>query len=186
MVEVTGYDEDIVFLIMPDESEFSRHVPLVLGTCTICKIINMIRESEIDRLSVPLATTQTSQWGAVGGMEEAQTLSTESTDKGIDEPILVKEHVKLGAFLTQILECKVKPLLGKTTLMMVCPIRVGKTQLTGMCPLHPGLHVLHTLTGKWKGICCGMQHVRQLHLLEEGQENSKCEVHIAHSPCRIV
>ena len=55
MAEVTGYDKDVVFLIMPDESEFSRCVPLVSGTCTLCWIINVIRESEIDRLSVPWA-----------------------------------------------------------------------------------------------------------------------------------
>ena len=30
VVEIAGYDEDVVFLIMPNESEFSRHVPLVL------------------------------------------------------------------------------------------------------------------------------------------------------------
>ena len=156
VMEVTGYDEDIVFLVMPDESEFLRHVPLVLGTCTLCKIINVIRESEIDRLSVPWATTQTLHLrsrcgttdlgeGAMGGTEEAQTLSVKSTDKGIDKPILVKEHVKLGPFQTQILECKVKPLLRKTMLVMVCPIRVGKTQLPETHPLHPGLHVLHML-----------------------------------------
>ena len=58
MAEVTGYD-DVVFLVMPDDSEFSRHVPLVLGTCTLCRTINMIRESKIDRLSVPWTMTQT-------------------------------------------------------------------------------------------------------------------------------
>ena len=116
----------------------------------------MIRESEIDRLSVPWAMTQMScllsrsrttnlDEGAVGGMEEAQTPSVESTGKGVDEPILVKEHVKLGPFQTQILECKVKPLLEEIALMMVCPTRVGETQLAGMHPLHPGLHVLHML-----------------------------------------
>ena len=173
MAEVTRYDEDVVFLIMPDESEFSRCVPLVLGTCTLCRIINVIRESEINRLSVPWATTRTSHLlsrcgttdlgeGAVEGAEEAQTPSTESTDKGIDKPILVKEHVKLGPFQTQILECKVKPLLRETALMMVCPIRVGETQLAGMYPLHPGLCVLHALmrlkmvSGKVSVVVCNM------------------------------
>ena len=52
VVEITGYDEDVVFLIVPDKSEFLRHVPLVLGTCMLCRIINVIKESEIDRLSV--------------------------------------------------------------------------------------------------------------------------------------
>ena len=124
--------------------------------------------------------------GAVGGMEEAQIPSTESTDKGIDKPILVKEHVKLGLFQTQILECKVKPLLGETALMMVCPIRLGETQLAGTHPLHPGVpcttRAYKAQHGKRQGICCGMQHVRQPHLFEEGHKDSMCGVHVACSP----
>ena len=49
--EIAGYDEDIVFLMVPDESEFSRRVPLVIGICMIGWIINVIWESEIDHLS---------------------------------------------------------------------------------------------------------------------------------------
>ena len=49
--EIAGYDEDIVFLMVPDESEFGRRVPLVKGTCMIGRIINIIWESEIDHLS---------------------------------------------------------------------------------------------------------------------------------------
>ena len=173
MVEITRYNEDIVFLIMPDKSEFLRHVPLLLGTCTLCRIINKIKESETGRLSVPWATARASHLlsrcgttdlgeGVVGGAEEAQTLSAESTDKGIDEPILVKEHVRLGPFQTQILECKVKPLIRETALVMVCPTKVGEIQLAGMHPLHPGLHVLHMLTrlkmgsGKVSVVVCNM------------------------------
>ena len=43
--EIAGYDEDIVFLVVPDESEFGWRVPLVIGTCTIGWIINVIWES---------------------------------------------------------------------------------------------------------------------------------------------
>ena len=56
--EITGYDEDIVFLMVPDESEFGWRVPLVVGTCTIGRIINIIWESEIDCLSMPWATAR--------------------------------------------------------------------------------------------------------------------------------
>ena len=48
MKEVAGYDEDVVFLVVPDESSFSRRVPLVIGTCTLGQIINVIKESEFD------------------------------------------------------------------------------------------------------------------------------------------
>ena len=54
--EITGYDEEIVFLVVSDESEFGHKVPLVIGTCTIGKIINAIWESEIDCFSMPWAT----------------------------------------------------------------------------------------------------------------------------------
>ena len=40
--EITGYDEDIVFLMVPDESEFGQRVPLLIGTCLIGWIINVI------------------------------------------------------------------------------------------------------------------------------------------------
>ena len=39
--KIAGYDKD-VFLVVPDESEFGCRVPLVIGTNTIGRIINMI------------------------------------------------------------------------------------------------------------------------------------------------
>ena len=59
--EIAGYDEDIVFIVVPDESEFGSRVPLVIGTCTIGQIINIIQESEIDHLSMPWATVRMAQ-----------------------------------------------------------------------------------------------------------------------------
>ena len=40
--DIAGYDEDTVFLVVPDESDFGRRVPLVVGTCTISRMINVI------------------------------------------------------------------------------------------------------------------------------------------------
>ena len=39
---ITGYDEDAVFLVVPNESNFGWRVPLVVGTCNISRIINVI------------------------------------------------------------------------------------------------------------------------------------------------
>ena len=39
---ITRYDEDTVFLVVPNESKFGQRVPLVVGTCTIGRIINVI------------------------------------------------------------------------------------------------------------------------------------------------
>ena len=50
---ITGYDEDAVFLVVPDESDFGQRVPLVVGTSTIGRIINVTQESEINSLTMP-------------------------------------------------------------------------------------------------------------------------------------
>ena len=55
---VAGYDEDVVFLVVPDESDFGQRVPLVMGTCTISRLINVICESEIDNLAMPWSTAR--------------------------------------------------------------------------------------------------------------------------------
>ena len=67
--EIASYDEDVVFLVMSDESDFSQHVPIVIGTCTLGRIVNVIKESEMDRLSTPWAMVRVPQllswWGTV-------------------------------------------------------------------------------------------------------------------------
>ena len=40
--EITGYDEDVVFLIVLDESKFSRWVLLVIGSFMLGRIINVV------------------------------------------------------------------------------------------------------------------------------------------------
>ena len=51
--EIAGYDEDVIFLIVPYGSDFSKQVPLVIGTCTLGHVVNVIKESELDMLSPP-------------------------------------------------------------------------------------------------------------------------------------
>ena len=59
--EVAGYDEDAVFLVVPDGSNFGKRVPIVIGTCTLACVINVIKESEMDRISMPWATVRLAQ-----------------------------------------------------------------------------------------------------------------------------
>ena len=49
-----GYDEGQVALVIPDPADFGSWVLVILGTLTINQIINMIKESEIDKLLVSL------------------------------------------------------------------------------------------------------------------------------------
>ena len=84
-------------------------------------------------------------------MEEPQTPSMETTDKGIDEPVLLKEHMRLGPFKMQFLEGKTKPLLGETAHVMVFPLKVDEAQPAGTHHLPLGLHVLHMYMQWWPG-----------------------------------
>ena len=52
--EVAGYNEDVVFLVVPDGSAFGKRVLLVIGTCTLAQVINVIKESEMDQISPTL------------------------------------------------------------------------------------------------------------------------------------
>ena len=55
---VARYDEDVVFLVVADESNFGRRVPLVVGTSTISRLINIICKSKIDSLATLWSTTR--------------------------------------------------------------------------------------------------------------------------------
>ena len=155
--EIAGYDEDVVFLVVSDESEFSHRVPLVIGTCTIGRIINVIRESEINCLSMPWATVQMAQLLSCrkrmavftpGNAGEAQSegASRGPQEVDVDELVTVRESVRLGPFQTKIIEGWVKPLLGDMAHVMIMPLKAGEGQLWEARPLPPGLHILHTYT----------------------------------------
>ena len=155
--EIAGHDEDVVFLMVLDESEFSHRVPLVIGTCTIDRIINVIWESEIDCPSTPWAMVQMVQllscWRSMavftpGSAGEAQSegASRGPQEVDVDELVTVREIICLGPFQTEIIEGWVKPLLGDTAHVMITPLKAGEDQSQEARPLPPGLHVLHTYT----------------------------------------
>ena len=201
--EITSYDEDMVFLVVPDESEFSQHVPIVTGTCVLGRIINVIKESKIDRLLTPWAMVRAScllsQWGTVaedlgmardGPTKEGATAADSPKGQDLDEPVFVKETVRLGLFQTQILECRVKPLIGESTYVMVTPLRAGVTQPGGAQPLPPGLHILHAYTrlkmssGKVSIVVRNMS--KSSIFSEEGSVGGKSGFHVACSTHRVV
>ena len=153
--EIAGYNEDIVFLMVPDESEFGWRVPLVIGTCMIGWIINVIQESKIDHLSMPWATArmmqllfcQKSTAVLIPGSAEIQAegASGGPQEMDVDELVTVRESVHLEPFQTEIIEGWVKPLLGDMAHIMITPLRVeGQSWEAKLLP--PGLHALHAYT----------------------------------------
>ena len=151
--EIAGYDEDVVFLVVPDESEFGRRVPLVKGTCTIGRIINVIWESEIDHLSMPWAMARMAQLLSCrksmavftpGNVGEAQSegVSGGPQEVDLDELVTVRVSIHLGPFQTEIIEGWVKPLLGDIAHVMITPLKAGgQPQEARPLPCSPRIHV---------------------------------------------
>ena len=112
--------------MVPDESEFAWCVPIVVGTCTLGRAVNVIKEGEMDRFSMPWAVARASSllswWGTVaedqgvaedGPIEHAAMASQLPAGQDVDEPVYIKENVRLGPFQTQIVECRIKPLTAQ-------------------------------------------------------------------------
>ena len=116
----------------------------MIGTCKLGRIVNVIKESELDRLSTSWVMARTScllskqgtvvvDSGAVGdGPTEGTTAPESASGIEIDELVFMKENVRLGPFQTQILECRIKPLLGESTHVMVTPLKAGEFQPGGV------------------------------------------------------
>ena len=126
-----------------------------MGTCTISRLINVIRESEIDSLTMPWSTMRVvrllfCQLGTAVPASEGAETPVEGTNGGspegsIDELVTVWESVHLGLFQTEIIEGQVKPLLRSTSYVMITLLKVeGRPWETKPLPL--GLHVLHAYT----------------------------------------
>ena len=150
--EITGYDEDMVFLVVPDESEFAWCVPIVVRTCTVGRIVNVIKEGEMDRLLMPWVVARASSllsWqgtvvedqGVVGDgpVEHGAVASQLPVGQDVDEPVCIKENVKLRPFQTQIVECRVKPLIGESAQVMVMPLRARATKPGGGMATAPAI-----------------------------------------------
>ena len=62
---VQGYDEDQIALIILDYSNFATRVPVILGTPTIGRVVNLMREAKMDSLATPWANARAAHLLAV-------------------------------------------------------------------------------------------------------------------------
>ena len=65
---VQGYDEDQIALIIADFSNFAVRVPVILGTPTIGRVVNVMREAEMDTLAMPWANARAAHLLAIRRM----------------------------------------------------------------------------------------------------------------------
>ena len=62
-----------------------------------------------------------------GPTEEGTAAAESPVGPDLEEPVFMRKNVRLGLFQTEILECRVKPLIIKSAHVMVMPLRAGET-----------------------------------------------------------
>ena len=136
--EVAGYDEDVVFLVVPDGSNFGKQVPIVIVTCTLVRVINVIKVCLAQLLSRRVMKDETPS--------EVEAGADEPEKKGMDTVIELGSNTHVGPFQTKILEGKISQAPACDTHVMITPLGRVELKQGGGCQLPPGLHVLHTYT----------------------------------------
>ena len=84
-VQVDGvwdYDEDQIAIIILDFSNFATRVPIILGTPTIGRVINVMREAEMDALAMPWSNARAAHLLAVWRMMPVEVENDQ--EKGYD------------------------------------------------------------------------------------------------------
>ena len=62
---------------------FSWHVPIVIGTCMLGRIVNVIKESEMDRLSTPWAMVRASAFHDIFALKGSELGCTSAVEHEI-------------------------------------------------------------------------------------------------------
>ena len=79
---VWGYDEDQIALIILDSSNFAVRVPIILGTPTIGRVVNIMREMEVDALATHWVNARAAHLLAIRRMVPVEVGDTQ--EKGYD------------------------------------------------------------------------------------------------------
>ena len=146
---VQGYDEDQIALVIPDVSNFATRVPIILRTPTICRVINVIKEAEMDALAMPWANARAAHLLAVWRMTpmEVGHGQEEGYDTDKDNPLMyTKKAETLEPFSSHLIPVKtVKAYSGECINVMV------QALCTQDGTLPPGLTIQNSYTKLRKG-----------------------------------
>ena len=108
-MESRAIDEDQIALVILDLSNFVAWVSIILGTPTICQIVNMIKEKEIDVLVMPWVNAQVAHplamWQATATVEDDQ-LTGESDLSQYYEVVITKDTETIDALSSHIIPVK--------------------------------------------------------------------------------
>ena len=145
---VWGYDKDHIALIIPDFSNFAVRVPIILGTPTIERVVNIMREVEMDTLAMPWANARAAHLLAVRRMTpvEVGNVHEEGCNTNQDGFMMHTQKVEtLEPFSSHVIPMKMtEAYLGEHLNVMVALYVQDGT-------LPPGLTVQNTYTELRKG-----------------------------------
>ena len=146
---VWGYDEVQIALVIPDFSNFTTRVPIILVTPTIGLVINMMREAEMDALAMLWANARAVHLLAVWRMTpvEVGNGQEEGYDTDKDNPLMYTWKAEtLEPFSSHVIPIKaVKAYLGEGINVMVQALHAQDGTLL------PGLTMQNTYTELRKG-----------------------------------
>ena len=146
---VQGYDEDQIALVIPDFSNFATRVPIILGTPTIGRVINVMKEAEMDALATLWANVRAVHLLSVWRMTpvEVGNGQEEGYDTDKDNPLMYTQKAEtLEPFSSHVIPVKtVKAYLGEHINVMLQALHTQD----GTLPL--GLTVQNTYTELRKG-----------------------------------
>ena len=97
MDRVQGYDEDEIALIIPDFSNFTTRVPVILGTPTIGRVVNVMREAEMDALATLWANARAAHPLAVRRMMPVEVGNDQDGRYDADQnsPLMYTQRVEI-------------------------------------------------------------------------------------------
>ena len=103
---VQGYNEDQIAQVVPDLSNFTERILIILGTPTISCVINVIKEREIDTLAMPWVNAWVahllSVWRAAATVADDQTMEESGLDE-YDKVVVTKNTETVDAFSSHVI-----------------------------------------------------------------------------------
>ena len=181
---VQGYNEDQIALVIPDFSNFATRVPIILGMPTIGRVVNVMRQAEIDALATPWVNARAAYHLAVHRMMpmEVEDDWEEKFDSKDDDSLMyTQKEETLELFSSHIIPVKTgKAYLGEHINVMIQALQAED----GTLP--PGLTVQNTYTELRKGnkkavvVVCNnttyLQTIRKKTLWPGWQLHCQCQI----------
>ena len=107
---VQGYDEDQIALMIPDLSNFTAQIPVILGIPTISWVVNRMKEVEIDALAMHWVNTRVAYLLLVCRMTAVKVsddIAEESSSDNYDQVMFTQNVETIEAFSSHVILVKV-------------------------------------------------------------------------------